>query len=53
MSYADMLLHIYSYPTPTTSAAIDEAVRLAVSLGGKLTGLAEEVVPTLGRRVTR
>jgi nucleotide-binding universal stress UspA family protein len=43
MSYADLLLHIDSYPTPTTRAAIDEAVRLAASLGGKLTGLAEEV----------
>lgn len=43
MSYADLLLHIDTYPTPTTPAAIDEAVRVAASLDGKLTGLAEEV----------
>lgn len=43
MTYADMLLHIDSYPTPTTAAAIEEAVDLAVSLGGRITGLAIEV----------
>ena len=26
MTYADLLLHIDTYPTPTTPAAIDEAV---------------------------
>ena len=43
MSYVDLLLHISSYPTPTTDAVIDEAVALAASLGSKLTGLATEV----------
>jgi nucleotide-binding universal stress UspA family protein len=43
MTYADLLLHIDTYPTPTTAAAIDEAVTVAASLGGKLTGLAVEV----------
>ena len=43
MAYVDLLLHISSYPTPTTDAAIDEVVAIAASLGGKLTGLAIEV----------
>ena len=43
MTYADLLLHIDTYPTPTTVAAIDEAVAIAASLSGKLTGLAIEV----------
>ena len=52
MSYADLLLHIDSYPTPTTSASIQEAVALAASLGGKLTGLATEIdIPLRSNRV--
>ena len=43
MAYIDLLLHIDSYPKPTPPEAIDEAVRLGASLGGKLTGLAIEV----------
>lgn len=43
MAYVDLLLHINSYPTPTTPAAIDEAIGIAASLGGGLTGLAVEV----------
>lgn len=43
MTYPDLLLHIDSYPTPTTAGAIEEAVALAKSLGGRITGLAVEV----------
>ena len=43
MAYIDLLLHIDSYPTPTTVPAIDEAVALAASLGARLTGLTVEV----------
>ncbi len=43
MADLDLLLHIDSYPTPTPDRAIEDAVRLAVGLGGKLTGLAIEV----------
>jgi nucleotide-binding universal stress UspA family protein len=43
MTYVDLLLHIDTYPTPTPAAAIDEAVAVAASLEGKLTGLAVEV----------
>jgi hypothetical protein len=56
MTYADVLLHIDSYPNPTTTAAVDEAVALAVSLGGQLTAMATEVdrgvyrTPRRGRR---
>lgn len=52
MTYADLLLHIDTYPTPTTPAAIDEAVAVAASLGGKLTGLAIEVdIPVRSNRI--
>lgn len=52
MSYADLLLHIDSYPTPTTPALVQEAVALAASLGGKVTGLATEIdIPLRSNRV--
>jgi len=52
MSYRDLLLHIDTYPTPTTAAAIDEAVALTASLGGKLTALAVEVdIPMRSNRL--
>jgi nucleotide-binding universal stress UspA family protein len=43
MTCLDVLLHIESYPTQTDPSAIDEAVAVAASLGGGLTGLAIEV----------
>jgi nucleotide-binding universal stress UspA family protein len=52
MICADVLLHIDSYPAPTTAAAIDEAVALAVSLGSRLTALAIEVeIPIRSNRL--
>jgi nucleotide-binding universal stress UspA family protein len=44
MAYSDMLLHIDSYPNPTTPEAIDDAVAIASSLGGGLSALAVEIV---------
>jgi nucleotide-binding universal stress UspA family protein len=43
MAFRDLLLHIDTYPTPTPEAAIEEAVLLAASLGGMVTGLAFEI----------
>lgn len=43
MTYPDLLLHIESYPTPTPAAGIQEAIDIAVSLGGRVTGLAVEI----------
>ena len=43
MTYADALLHIDSYPSPTTADAIDKAVALAAGLCSRLTALAIEV----------
>ncbi|ATC32152.1 universal stress protein [Caulobacter vibrioides] len=43
MRFHDLLLHIDTYPKPTPAPAIEEAVRLAASLGGKLTALALEI----------
>ncbi|MFN9847070.1 MAG: universal stress protein [Alphaproteobacteria bacterium] len=40
MTHVDLLLNIESYPTPPMGAAIDEAVSIAISPGGKFTGLA-------------
>ena len=52
MTYADVLLHIDSYPTPTTADAIDEAIGLAASIGSRLTALAIEVdIPVRGNRL--
>jgi nucleotide-binding universal stress UspA family protein len=52
MTYADALLHIDSYPTPTTAGAIDEAVALAASLGSRITALAIEVeIPVRSNRL--
>ena len=43
MAFHDLLLHIDTYPTPTPETVIEEAVLLAASLGGKVTGLAFEI----------
>ncbi len=52
MTYVDALLHIDSYPTPTTADAIDEAIALAASLGSRLTALAIEVdIPVRSNRL--
>ncbi len=52
MTYADILLHIDSYPTPTSADVIDEAVALAASLGSALTALAIEVeIPLRSNRL--
>ena len=40
MSLQDILLHIDTYPEPTSDAAIDAAVDVAALLGGKITALA-------------
>lgn len=44
MTYLDILLHIDSYPKPTPDLAIDEAIAIAAQFGGKITGLAVEVI---------
>lgn len=44
MAYSDLLLHIDSYPNPTTPDAIDEAVAVAANLGGRLSAIAVEIV---------
>lgn len=52
MAYHDLLLHIDTYPTPTPDAAVDEAILLAASLGGRLTALALEIeIPVHSNRV--
>jgi len=52
VTYADVLLHIDSYPTPTSADAIDESVALAASLGRRLTALAVEVeIPLRSNRL--
>lgn len=52
MRFHDLLLHIDTYPTPTPDAAIEEAVRLAAHLGGKLTALALEIeIPVQSNRL--
>jgi len=43
MAFRDLLLQIDTYPTPAPEAVIEEAVLLAASLGGKVTGLAFEI----------
>ena len=40
MSLQDILLHIDTYPEPTSDAAIDAAVDVAALLGGQITALA-------------
>jgi nucleotide-binding universal stress UspA family protein len=52
MTYVDLLSHIDTYSTPTTTVAIDEAVAAAARLGGNLTGLAIEVdIPVRSNRL--
>jgi nucleotide-binding universal stress UspA family protein len=43
MAFKDILLHIDSYPDPTSAEAIEEAVRFAGTVGASLTGLAVQV----------
>lgn len=40
MAFRDLLLHIGTYPNPTSAAAIDQAVGLAKGIGGTLSALA-------------
>lgn len=52
MAYRDLLLHIDSYPKPTPDSAIDDAIAIALRLGGKLTGLAVEmIIPVRSNRL--
>lgn len=52
MAFRDLLLHIDSYPFSTPPESIDEAVRWAACLGGKLTALAVEAkLPIHSNRV--
>jgi nucleotide-binding universal stress UspA family protein len=51
MAYQDLLLHIDSYPNPTSDEAIDEAVAVAASLGGRLSAMAVEIVIPLHSNV--
>lgn len=44
MSLRDILLHIDTYPDPTSSEAIDQAVRFAAFMGGTLSAVAVEVI---------
>ncbi|MDP3405168.1 MAG: universal stress protein [Brevundimonas sp.] len=44
MSLRDILLQIDTYPDPTSSEAIDQAVRFAASMGGTLSAVAVEVM---------
>lgn len=43
MALKDLLLHLDSYPDPTTAPAIDEAVAFARAVHGELTGLAFQI----------
>jgi nucleotide-binding universal stress UspA family protein len=43
MTFGDVLLHIDSYPEPTSPAAVEQAVRLVAGLGGKVSALAVRV----------
>ena len=53
MPVKDILLHIDSYPDPTSQAAVSRAIALAGRLGGTLTALAIEVaLPVKSNRVT-
>jgi nucleotide-binding universal stress UspA family protein len=44
MSLRDLLLHIDTYPDPTSPEAIDQAVRFAGVMGGTLSAVAVEVI---------
>jgi len=43
MAFEDILLHIDSYPEPTSPAAVEQVVRLVKGLGGRLSALAVQV----------
>ena len=44
MPFRDMLLHIDTYPEPTSPEAMDQAVRFAAATGGTLSAVAVEVM---------
>lgn len=44
MSLRDVLVHIDSYPDPTSSEAIEQAVQFSAAMGGMLSALAVEVM---------
>lgn len=44
MPFRDMLLQIDTYPDPTSSEAIDQAIRFAAASGGTLSAIAIEVM---------
>lgn len=44
MSFRDLLLHLDTYPDPTSSEAIDQAVRFAGVMGGTLSAVAVEAI---------
>lgn len=44
MPLHDLLLHIDTYPDPTSAEAIDQAVRFTTAMGGVLSAIAVEVV---------
>lgn len=47
MPFKDLLLHLDSYPDPTSAPAVDEAIAFARAVGGGLTALAYEIVVPL------
>ena len=52
MSFRDILLQINSYPDPTSTDAIDQAVSFAAVIGGTISAIAIEVdIPAVSNRV--
>lgn len=52
MGLNDILLHIDSYPEPTSTEAIDQAVAFAAAVGGQLTALALQIkIPVRSNRL--
>lgn len=43
MPYKDILLHLETYPEPTSMLALEQGVRLSAALGDQVTGLATHV----------
>ena len=43
MSFKDILVALTTYPEPTPVSAVEEAVELAVALGGRISAIACEV----------
>lgn len=53
MSFQDILLHIDSYPRPTSEAALDQAVQFVSLLNGRVTALALAIrIPMQSSRLT-